>query len=704
MSIELEATIEEYERKIAELKKQKEEAEKVKTIEVTLSEFKQGRIGIKVSTFRADIINTLRLIPTRQYSETLQVNYFDQKYLEEISKKVETLENVEFILKDEIYQKVIEYRNIPAFSFSIDLRNNIKVEYSWKGRKIYPYFIDTWMYNISSSTYTFQKSEAYKIPELLNRYMSDWKIERIDNSIKIGIIGATEGIEHSGLYLGEYDISITDDLLEFINAQIERREELKKFKDMIDAPWIKNPFTQINPKTGNVYDLTADQRVAIAFDEATGGRSIVGYAMGKGKTAIAIAIAELNNQRVLFVCKANLKTNIKREIKKFTGKDAVVYSGIDPDNMSIKYLFEQKVQYNIINYDILGRSIEEKDREGNVIHEVMRWVEILNLSKFDRIFFDEAHYMKNMDSKRSKGGRNLIASNVDMFSGTIIVNRPQELYPPLNIIDKETFHNYSAFVDNYSDGKNGVKNVEALKDILSQYMIIRKNKDLNIQRIPYEFEMDSLNRARYNKVLEGIYINLRSNKQMDVTSILAELMRLKQITADATIDYTIDHCEDILDQTEQKVIIFSQFKDVHAQISKKLGKKAAVINGDVNDDMKYELIDKFQDLSSDIKIVITNIMEGLTMTAAHTVIFNDMWWTPKDHRQAEGRAFGRTNDYHTGNAYYMVCLNSITQMIQALLDEKMRTIDKIEGEGGDSTAVQSGTLFGDIINQLKMGM
>lgn len=656
----------------------------IKAIRVNLSEFKEGRIGIKLSDFRPDLVDILRYIPSRQYSDHNKTNYFDQKFLEEISRKVETLENVEFEIEDSIFNRIIDYRNLPAYSFSIDNRNNIRVDMSWKGERLYVYDIETWNYHINGNYYTFQKSEAYKLPSILEKYFRKHKI-------------------NSDQWDGSYDISISQDLIDYINTVTQKRDSLKAFATLEDAPWIESPFTGINPKTQKKYELTKDQKIAIAFDEATNGRSIFAYDMGKGKTAIAIALAERNNHRILFICKANLKTNIKREIFKFTGKEAIVFSGIEPDNMSVKYLFENKQQYNILNYDVVGRSIEQKDIYGNVTTELMKWVEIMNLSGFDRIYYDEAHYMKNMESKRSKGGRALKAPKFDLFTGTPIVNRPQEIYPLLNIVDPDTFHNYNAFISNYSDGKNGVKNVEALRELLSQYMLVRKNVGLDINRIPITFEMSSLNRARYNKVLEGIYINLRSGKHLNVPSVLAELIRLKQIVADETVEYTVDHCEEVLDQTEKKVLIFSQFKDCHAQISKKLGKKCSVINGDVTDDLRYELIDKFQDPNSDIKVIVTNILEGITLTEAHTCIFNDLWWTPKDHLQAEGRCFGRINDYHTGNSYYMICENTIIQMIQTILAEKLDTIEKVV-DGKESESNNEMSVVSTIINQLKRGV
>jgi SNF2 family DNA or RNA helicase len=409
-------------------------------------------------------------------------------------------------------------------------------------------------------------------------------------------------------------------------------------------------------------------------------------------------LAERQNLRVLFVCKANLKTNIKREIKKFTGKDAVVYSGVSPDKLSLAYMITQKTQYNIIGMEVIGRGKHEEDETH------MPWVELINLSQFDRIFYDEAHLLKNMDSKRSKAARNLDNPTVDFFSGTPLVNRPKELYPMLNILDKSTFNNEASFINNFSDGKNGVKNLKALQEILKMYMIRRKNEDLDVKRITQTFELSSMARAIYNKALEGLYISLRKGTQTDINSILTQILRLKQIVAEDSVDFTVELARETQDQTEKKVIIFSQFKDIHALVSRKLGSSCIVINGDVSsDDRRYELVDQFQDPNSEVKFLVTNIMEGLTLTEAWTTIFNDLWWTPKDHIQGEGRCFGRTNDYHGGVSYYVTADNTIIQMIEALLSEKMDTISKVVDDIHKET-MMNGSVVQELIKRLMSGM
>jgi SNF2 family DNA or RNA helicase len=231
-----------------------------------------------------------------------------------------------------------------------------------------------------------------------------------------------------------------------------------------------------------------------------------------------------------------------------------------------------------------------------------------------------------------------------------------------------------------------------------------RDKSLDPNRIPQYTTLSTQARVNYTEVLKGLYIALRNpNYQREVHNILTQLLRLKQICADDKVDFTVDLAETALDETSEmpwnKVLIFSQFKATQHEIAKRIGNRARVINGDVTDKQRYELVDKFQDINSDVKVIVTNITEGLTLTNAFTVIINDLWWTPKDHVQAEGRAFGRENDPHGGNSYYVLCEDSIDDMIWMLLEKKLaifkEMIDNVynKNEEENSMFQQLMTLF-----------
>jgi SNF2 family DNA or RNA helicase len=191
-----------------------------------------------------------------------------------------------------------------------------------------------------------------------------------------------------------YTVTYTERAKEILTEQLNRIKVLSELANAKDAPDISNPFTGIDPATDKPLDLAPHQRVAVKFIEISGNNGIIAYDMGTGKSAVGIALSErAKYKRTLIICPASLKTNWKREIKKFTGKDAIVFQGVEPDELSIDIWADGKADYYIINYDIIGRGYKKSDkaeeRENNKFD--MKWVVLFSTIKPDFIITDEGH-------------------------------------------------------------------------------------------------------------------------------------------------------------------------------------------------------------------------------------------------------------------------------------------------------------------------
>jgi hypothetical protein len=120
------------------------------------------------------------------------------------------------------------------------------------------------------------------------------------------------------------------------------------------------------------------QRAGIELCLQTGDK-ILGDEMGLGKTIQAIGVANaMEAQRVLVVCPSSLKINWQREIEEWKTEDILVTILAKP------FAAEVPQGYVIVNYDIL--------------HQVYRQLDIF----WDLMIFDEAHYLKNEDSRRTQ--------------------------------------------------------------------------------------------------------------------------------------------------------------------------------------------------------------------------------------------------------------------------------------------------------------
>lgn len=654
-------------KRLEEIKQLEEDERKKKlelgiSIEVTKFLPDIGIVGISLSAYRDDIVNLLRQIPSRNVIN--EVNTINIKHFPFFKDNVLKLEKVNWI--SSIHDTEIN-QYFAAPDFKVDIFNAIiTIKAHIKAPRLNGYTIRTFK-SLINNEYRIHSDDTDAFDTLQAQHKDKiWELS------------------------AEYIV--------FYHDRNARRDLFEAFQTMIDAPEIETP--EIIKQHG--FDLTPDQRVAIKYGEATNFRFLCSYDMGKGKTLLAIAIAERFNLRTLFICKANLKTNIFLEIKKFTGKRAIILAGIEPTGLAMDLLNNPRNQYFIINYDIIGRGI--KNKEGEI--EVMKWPPVINmLGKFDLFVPDEAHYMKNIDTNRSKGSRAIETPKVVPLTGTAIVNRPEELFPILNMIDKDKFSSYSSFKQKYQYSDGTARNAKELFGLLKYYMIRRMNDHTNVHPMIRFSELDDSARKIYEKALEGLYIALRKpDYQREINNVLTELLRLKQITASAKLDVTVDLAEEALENTSDhewnKVLIFSQFKEVHSHIQEKLGKKCAIINGDIGNDERYRLINEFQNKQSPLKVIVSNIEEGLTLTEAYTVIFNDHTWTPKTILQFRGRAFNRTNDPHGGNSYDVLCPNTIDETIEKIIERKLNTIAQVI-EGKEVEDDGSGSIIKDLLKEMR---
>ena len=97
---------------------------------------------------------------------------------------------------------------------------------------------------------------------------------------------------------------------------------------------------------------------------------------------------------------------------------------------------------------------------------------------------------------------------------------------------------------------------------------------------------------------------------------------------------------------------------------------------------KQESVDKFQN-NDKIKIFISNIVAGgvgITLTAAETVIMNDLSFVPAHHSQAEDRAY-RYGQKNSVLVYYPVFENTIEIQVYNILQKKKNIIDQVMGDG-----------------------
>src|SRR6266516_4569395 len=504
----------------------------------------------------------------------------------------------------------------------------------------------------------------------------------------------------------------SDHALKLVTEDIERRTKL-------DEIALRSESKLAIDLCG--HELRTFQKVDVEFVDAAGGRAIIANQMGLGKTWEAIAYARYRNLRTLVICPASLKANWTREIVALTGKVPAIHTGQIPGVWDMKAMAGGgKQEFHVINYDILSKKIETFDEkpsehDASVILETnirdrWLWVDLINMSGFDLIVLDEAHYIKNTESLRSKASRLLNCPRILCMTGTPVLNRPGELWPMLTLLQPEKFPSFERFLANYTYNNKDAKNVGELRELLKPLMIRRLKKDVvaelpAVNRVYRWTELSDKATRLYTRVLEGIYESLAewdpngAGQEKAVMNMLVQLMRLKQICSVDRIDFVADLAVEINDSIEErngerdkthKVLVFSQFVPIVHAIARRLGAEAVWMTGELNTQARDAVIQKFK-LDPSVRFLVATDKvagEGLNLFEAHAVVFADLLWTPAGHEQCEGRAYGRLADLHGIDSYWCAATDTVDDEILKLLSRKMSMINQVvegmEAERGSS--------------------
>ncbi|HKG91670.1 MAG TPA: DEAD/DEAH box helicase [Gemmatimonadaceae bacterium] len=430
-------------------------------------------------------------------------------------------------------------------------------------------------------------------------------------------------------------------------------------------------------------------------------RAILADDMGLGKTRQSIvAITEAAPTGPwLVVCPASVKRNWAREILAARPDDAVHVCGpADPPDVGY-------TGWVVINYDILARV--------DALLEDLPWTGIV---------FDEAHYLKNHTSQRSKLARELVAAAPDAvlhaLTGTPLTNRPRDLFPLLQLVGHPMGKSFLSFAKRYCDAQHngfgwvtdGASNLDELRVQLHGVMLRRtKDEVLDLPPklrswLPVTVPADT-GRKETRRVIETLIAGTLGRARgavkagrapgQDRVRLLADLTKARLQIAKAKAGTTIEFVEGVLAQGE-KAIVFSAFDEPVQRIAAHFGDAAVKLTGATPAARRQQLVDAFQSDPS-VRVFVANIVAGgigLNLTAARQVVFNDLDWVPANHWQAEDRAY-RIGQSGTVNVTYFSAEGTVDEFVSRALAVKSRLIEAVV-EGGVAPDETGGDLLAEL--------
>jgi superfamily II DNA or RNA helicase len=491
----------------------------------------------------------------------------------------------------------------------------------------------------------------------------------------------------------------------------------------------------VSLKTPGKLDLMRHQARFIE-EVKTGHRTfLLADEPGLGKTAQALLAASVSNSYPLLVVVPNVvKTNWAREVALWTPqRTATVVHGDGKDVDA----FSDVV---IVNYEVLDRHVGWLSRFG-----------------FKGMVVDEAHFIKNLASQRSK--------HVLALSRSIRATSPKALFialtgtPLINQIDDfRAIWQFLGWIDDkkplpvlmdkledtgltpadfgfFSEARAAVidmgivrrKKVDVAADIparrvadipveldddlgrtireaeaaLTARLVDRYQRRLALRKSEEEFtdyDRDRLVRAVAHEELE------ESKSAKTGENVFTMVRKIGQAKAGLAADYTAQLARNV-----GKVVFFAKHidvMDIAEEAFKKAGLGTVSIRGDQTPKARQSAIDAF-DKDPEVSVVVASLTAagvGLNLQAASNVVLAELSWTSAEQTQAIDRVH-RIGQELPVTAWRIIAAQTIDAKIAELIDSKAglaaRALDGSDEEVVAESSVQLEALVSLLSDALR---
>ncbi|MEX2336533.1 MAG: DEAD/DEAH box helicase [Fulvivirga sp.] len=455
---------------------------------------------------------------------------------------------------------------------------------------------------------------------------------------------------------------------------------------------------------------------------AKAGRSLIADDMGLGKTIQAIATAELMKKefgisRTIIVCPTSLKYQWKAEIEKFTDSKATVIEGHILKRAQLYR--EDDSFYHILSYNVVANDVET-----------------LNITEPDMVILDEAQRIKNWKTKVAQGVKKLESKYAIVLTGTPLENKLEELYSIIQFVDRFKLGALFRFLEKHQSkdefGKVvGYQDLHKISDLLSD-ILIRRTKKKVLKQLPERIDKNlfvpmtekqkeahndfhDLAARMANKWKRFGFLSEEDRKRLllalngmrmvsDSTFILDQETR-----HDTKIDELMSILDEVLEDEDQKVVVFSQWERMTRLVAWELDArqiKYENLNGSIPSAKRKALFDNFNnDPESRVFLSTDAGGVGLNLQAASLLINLDIPWNPavleqriaRIHRLGQKKKVNIINMVSTGTIEHKMLdvLKFKSSLAEGILDQgedaifmgdsKFKTFMKSVGEMVDNT-------------------
>nr|GEV36771.1 SWI/SNF-related matrix-associated actin-dependent regulator of chromatin subfamily A-like protein 1 isoform X1 [Tanacetum cinerariifolium] len=467
-----------------------------------------------------------------------------------------------------------------------------------------------------------------------------------------------------------------------VNVEVESLDPLlqRAFAAASAVPDLRDRYVQMPDSLES--KLLPFQRDGVRFVLQHGGRALVADEMGLGKTlqAIAVAACARDSWPVLVITPSSLRLQWASMIRQWLDIPAsdilVVLSGYSGSNKGGFTIIRSNTKgdirldglFNIVSYDA---------------SESEYWVHVLNADEPHShhlvVIADESHFLKNAQAKRTTATLPILqkARYTILLSGTPALSRPIELYKQLEALYPNVYKNVHEYGNRYCQGGvfgmyQGASNHEELHNLIKATVMIRRLKKEVLTELPVKrrqqvfLDLADKDMKQINALfceLEVIKCKIKaSSSQEEVESLKFKekniINKIYNESAEAKIPAVLDYLGTVIETVASEVV--------------------PLIDGGTPSGSRQSLVTDFQEKDA-IKAALLSIKAGgvgLTLTAASTVIFAELSWTPGDIIQAEDRAH-RIGQVSSVNVYYLLANDTVDDIIWDVVQSKLDNLGQV---------------------------
>ncbi|XP_028971191.2 chromodomain-helicase-DNA-binding protein 4 isoform X1 [Esox lucius] len=483
----------------------------------------------------------------------------------------------------------------------------------------------------------------------------------------------------------------------------------------------------------------------LRFSWAQATDTILADEMGLGKTVqTAVFLYSLykeGHSKGPFLVSAPLSTiiNWEREFEMWAPDMYVVTYVGDKDSRAVIRENEFSFEGNAIRG---GKKASKMKKDSSVkFHVLLTSYELITIDQavlgsidWACLVVDEAHRLKNNQSKFFRILNNYPLQHKLLLTGTPLQNNLEELFHLLNFLTPERFNNLEGFLEEFADIAKEDQ-IKKLHDMLGPHMLRRLKADV-FKHMPSKtelivrVELSPMQKKYYKFILTRNFEALNTRGGGNQVSLLNVVMDLKKccnhpylfpgaameapkipngmyegsaLTRASGKLTLLQKMMVKLKEGGHRVLVFSQMTkmlDLLEDFLENEGYKYERIDGSVTGGMRQEAIDRFNAPAAPQFAFLLSTRAGglgINLATADTVIIYDSDWNPHNDIQAFSRAH-RIGQNKKVMIYRFVTKASVEERITQVAKKKMMLTHLVVRPGlGSKTGSMSKQELDDIL-------